>query len=57
MTEENATLQKVFMAIAYTQKKVRHIICISFAKSQKDVNAVKRCSIENQKGAIAIYFV
>ena len=27
------------------------------AESQKGVNAVQRCSIENQKGAIAIDFV
>ena len=31
--------------------------CISSAENQKVVNAVQWCSIENQKGVIAIYFV
>ena len=30
---------------------------ISSVESQKDVIAVQRCSVENQKGAIAIDFV
>ena len=30
---------------------------ISSAESQKGINAVQRCSIENQKGTIAIDFV
>ena len=27
------------------------------AENQKDVNVVQQCSVENQKGAIAIHFV
>ena len=29
---------------------------VSLAESEKGVNAVQRCSIENQKGAIAVDF-
>ena len=29
---------------------------VSSAENQKGINTVKRCSIENQKGAIAIDF-
>ena len=29
----------------------------SLAENQKDVNAVQQCSVENQKGAIAMDFV
>ena len=33
------------------------VISISSAENQKGINAVQRCSIENQKGTIAIDFV
>ena len=29
-------------------------VCISLVESQKGVNAGQRCSIENQKGAVAV---
>ena len=32
-------------------------IQIPSAESQRGINAVQRCSIENQKGAIAIDFI
>ena len=32
-------------------------LCIQLAESQKGVNAVQQCSVENQKAAIAIDFV
>ena len=65
LTQNNVNLKEIFMTKtrAATGKKslVIMIECvpikISLAENQKGVNAVQRCSVENQKGAIAIYFV
>ena len=47
------------MGWARTRRVVQYIgkMMMLLAESQKGVNVVQRCSFENQKGAVAIYFV
>ena len=50
----NCRGEKAFTSYFEQKSNSYYIRCISSAEYQRGVNAVERCSIENQKGVIAI---
>ena len=53
---EEDEIRKIHDTVSGKTKTKENIAMLS-AESQKGIDAVQRCSVENQKGAIAIDFV
>ena len=46
----------IHLLSAFSKSVLEKLKCISSAENQKGIITIQRCSIENQKGAVAIEF-